>query len=552
MTSRGDYDSRTSGAIPNSFTPVRRHLAVDKSAFSHHCAFDGNLNFIGGIHSSNIMAGEEDDINRTNNPPPSTESSHDRNPFVAFRRYADEQISSMLQSVMGLPSSISAPHSNQWAIFAEENNYREPNYRQRQTGEGKEGEYPSSSTTGTSGNTDNNGQDDKPPASSRWPRSDDPWHSHHHGRFERPSDFFSLDSFFDSFFDRFWFDDHFSSRFFHPFHQPFFFNMLNDDSATWPLAYLMFSPYSPLHLERQASYRAQKERGVFSSFMSSLKPTSERDPAEPQWREAFEDLLRLENGKPMLDREPGTLAKKESGTEWLKGLVQRGSLGNRWKYVSGPEGQGWSGITLESIEPSDKDRARPNESSTQRARGEASWKDTESASETELDMYDQFLADIEARERDFFKGVYESPLLRSLLEERRRLKEEIEPFKKEGPRKDTDSWIDLVSDGDKSTVPETPTQSTSGPSSASETRPPSSATEQQPYVISTRTTTERVRLSDGSIQTKTVKTKRFADGREETNESVEVMNPPPKSQGSVAGQESLENQHKKTGWFWRD
>jgi hypothetical protein len=167
-------------------------------------------------------------------------------------------------------------------------------------------------------------------------------------------------------------------------------------------------------------------------------------------------------------------------------------------------------------------------------------------------MYDQFLADIEARERDFFKGVYESPLLRSLLEERRRLKEEIEPFKKEGPRKDTDSWIDLVSDGDKSTVPETPTQSTSGPSSASETRPPSSATEQQPYVISTRTTTERVRLSDGSIQTKTVKTKRFADGREETNESVEVMNPPPKSQGSVAGQESLENQHKKTGWFWRD
>ncbi|KAF7178729.1 hypothetical protein CNMCM7691_007547 [Aspergillus felis] len=490
------------------------------------------------------MAGGEEDINRTNNPSPSTERVHDHNPFVAFRRYADEQISSMLQSVMGLPSSISAPHSNHWAIFAEENNYREPNYLQRQTSEGKDGGY-----QGASGNTDDIGQDDKPPASSRWPRSDDPWHSHNHGRFDRPSDFFSLDSFFDSFFDRFWFDDHFSSRFFHPFHQPFFFNMLNDDSATWPLAYLMFSPYSPLHLERQASYRAHKERGVFSSLITSLKPSSERDPAEPQWREAFEDLLRLENGKPMLDREPSTtLVKKESGTEWLKGLVQRGSLGDRWKYVSGPEGQGWSGITLESVEPTDKDRSRLDESPTQQTQAEASWKDTTSAPETELDMYDQFLADIEARERDFF---YESPLLRSLLEERRRLKEEIEPFEKAGPSKETDSWIDLVSDGDKNTVPETAPHPTSEVSTTSETRPTSSATEQQPYVVSTRTTTERIHLRDGSIQTKTVKTKRFADGREETNESVEVMNPPPKSQDSVAGQEALENQ-KKRSWFWRD
>ncbi|KAF4214845.1 hypothetical protein CNMCM6805_007909 [Aspergillus fumigatiaffinis] len=498
------------------------------------------------------MAGEEEDVNRINNPPPSSERVHDHNPFVAFRRYADEQISSMLQSVMGLPSSISAPHSNHWAIFAEENNYREPNYRQRETGEGKEGEYPSSSGTGASGSTDNIGQDDKPPASSRWPRSDDPWHSHHRGRSDRPSDFFSLDSFFDSFFDRFWFDDHFSSRFFHPFHQPFFFNMLNDDSATWPLAYLMFSPYSPLHLERQASYRAHRERGVFSSLMSSLKPSSERDPAEPQWREAFEDLLRLENGKPMLDREPSTtLVKKESGTEWLKGLVQRGSLGDRWKYVSGPDGQGWSGITLESVEPTDKDRSRPGESPTQQTQAEASWKDTKSAPETEMDMYDQFLADIEARERDFFKGVYESPLLLSLLEERRRLKEEIEPFEKEGRSKDTDSWLDLVSDGDKNTVPETAPQLASGPSTTGETRPTSTASEQQPYVVSTRTTTERIRLPDGSIQTKTVKTKRFADGREETNESVEVMNPPQKSQDSVAGQEALEDQ-KKRGWFWRD
>lgn len=480
------------------------------------------------------MAGEQGDSNQDKNLSSSTDSFHEHNPFVAFRRFADEQIASMLQAVMGLPSSVSPPHSDHWAIFTEERTYNEPNYRQRTNGDDKEGEYPPSSGTGASGDTDNTHHEDDS-SRSRWPRSDDPWHSNRRNRINGPADFFGFDSFFDSFFDRFWFDDRFSSRFFHPFHQPYFFsNMMNDDHATWPLAYLMFSPYSPLHLERQASYRAHRDRGVFSSLMSSLKPSSERDPAEPQWREAFEDLLRLENGKPMLDRQPSTaVAKKESGTEWLRGLVQRGSFGERWKYVSGTDGQGWSGITLDSTEAIDKDRYRPeDERADRQTKAEINWKDTESDTnpETELEMYDRFLEDIEAREREVFRGVYESPLLRSLLDEKRKLKNDIDSYEKQSRADDPES-----------TAPD-----------AVETTLPTSAPDQQPRVVSTRTTTERVRLSDGSIQTKTVKTKRFADGREETTESVEVVNSPHSSQDSPAGQESLENNQKRNGWFWRD
>ena len=68
----------------------------------------------------------------------------------------------------------------------------------------------------------------------------------------------------------------------------------------------------------------------------------------------------------------------------------------------------------------------------------------------------------------------------------------------------------------------------------------------QPRVISTMTRTERVRLPDGSVESKIVNIRRFADGREESDESVEVSRP----------QEGLdsrpESDKPKNGWFWKD
>src|SRR5215471_6848998 len=43
------------------------------------------------------------------------------NPFIAFRRYADEHISALLQSVMGLPSAFSSPSTNSWLVFRDQN-----------------------------------------------------------------------------------------------------------------------------------------------------------------------------------------------------------------------------------------------------------------------------------------------------------------------------------------------------------------------------------------------------------------------------------------------
>ncbi|KAK4501392.1 hypothetical protein PRZ48_007201 [Zasmidium cellare] len=70
--------------------------------------------------------------------------------------------------------------------------------------------------------------------------------------------------------------------------------------------------------------------------------------------------------------------------------------------------------------------------------------------------------------------------------------------------------------------------------------------QQKPEVLSALTTTETTRLPDGTITTKVVLRKRFADGREETSESVHTA------------KEDLEQQHqsedgktKKKGWFWQ-
>ncbi|MCJ1328950.1 hypothetical protein MMC10_005627 [Thelotrema lepadinum] len=93
--------------------------------------------------------------------------------------------------------------------------------------------------------------------------------------------------------------------------------------------------------------------------------------------------------------------------------------------------------------------------------------------------------------------------------------------------------------------------------------PVSPSSEPTTSVISTLTTTERVTMPDGSVRTKRVLKKRFADGREESNESEEVKQP----QSKVSNQSpedawnrqtplkeeqtrSEPEERKKGGWFW--
>jgi hypothetical protein len=127
---------------------------------------------------------------------------------------------------------------------------------------------------------------------------------------------------------------------------------------------------------------------------------------------------------------------------------------------------------------------------------------------------------------------------------------------------------------DHSSNPEKADESPSFTSSSSSTSSWSrwgSQEEDKDSIISTMTTTERRTLPDGTVETKRVLKKKFADGREESNEIVERQMSPSADPRSAAskplgnGVSSTARQDKETqtdvkenpraqrsGWFWRE
>ena len=90
---------------------------------------------------------------------------------------------------------------------------------------------------------------------------------------------------------------------------------------------------------------------------------------------------------------------------------------------------------------------------------------------------------------------------------------------------------------------------------------PSRSSEQRPTVLSTLSTTESTTLPDGTVTTRVVLKKRFADGREESSETVSTTHS--QQQGSVTStgseiteaqaghsQDEKQQRQQSKGWFW--
>lgn len=435
-------------------------------------------------------------------PPPTDTSrpeAEEQNPFIAFRRYADEQISSMLHSVMGIPSMMAPPHSNKWPQFDEEIQQR---LRRNESAEP-------------------NGDED---------RSTDRWSRRHWGS---GRDFFGSWGFPRNSFNSF--ESFLDER--SPFGFGGFFSpdsaFVGGDSQTWPIPYLLLSPYSPLHLERPQG-RNGHNYGIISSFFSPHEAT-ELDPSQPRWRDAFEDLLRVENGQTLLDQSTESYRSRQSADEWLRGLVQRGSIGSNWR-LTGQDDPRYGHALERSQQYNDIDR---NTRIERQADAEKEKKIAEIKPETELDLYDRFLNDIASAHEKYSQAFADSPLMRLLEEERKRnLENQEHPRESHIETTESKDWLEYTANGNRELLD---SQYTGDQSSA------------EPNVVSTMIRTVRRTQPDGSISTKTIQTRRFADGREESNESVEVIPPPAQAnknqqQGS-SGEEKGDN-NSTGGWFW--
>jgi hypothetical protein len=456
-----------------------------------------------GASGTDKLSTQNTDARDKPSPPPTDTArteTEEQNPFIAFRRYADEQISSMLQSVMGIPSMMAPPHSNKWPQFDEETQQR---LRRNETAEP-------------------NGDEDR--STDQWNRGH--WGSGHDG------DFFGSWGFprhstnaFESFFDErspFGFGGFFSpdSAFF------------GGDSQSWPIPYLLLSPYSPLHLERSQG-RNRHQQGMLSSFFSPYEAV-ELDPSEPRWRDAFEDLLRVENGQALLDQSIGSDRSRQSPNEWLRGLVQRGSIGSNWR-LTGPDDHRY-GLTLERSQQYNDITGNPRIERQPDTEKENIIKKIEP--ETELDLYDRFLNDIANSHEKYSRAFADSPLMRLLEEERKRQLEQQEDQREPHTEKtESKDWLEYTANGNRELLD---SQYTGDQSSA------------EPNVVSTMTRTVRRTQPDGSISTKIIKTRRFADGHEESNESVEVIPPPTQKNENQQGSSDEEkgDNNSSGGWFW--
>ncbi|MCJ1257658.1 hypothetical protein MMC24_005484 [Lignoscripta atroalba] len=397
-------------------------------------------------------------------------TEEEENPFIAFRRLMDEQMSSLLQSVIGITTALTAQLPNQrWPDYDEEARRRELEgcarssttgewERQRAgqaNGEANAVEIPvkryseSHKTSGGEGEGEGEGQGEVlrcpyRPVEQCAPRSPI-YHpiSDSSGTFPRSPILGATLPFmrgeFSTIFDRGGF------------------------VGVWPMAYVLFSPYSPLQLELQGRFR---EHGA-------------------KWRNAFEDLIAIQTGKEMPDhnRRP----QHYRSTDWVDSMIERGMFDGRSKT----EHRQQTSNNLPPL-PEDNDARHPVN-------------DTREDTITELDLYEQFLA-------SQYPPILNEPAAHTPLP----------------PVSSIQSGVNVL---------------------------PENA---MPSIISTLTTTERKTLPDGTVHTKVLLKKRFADGREESSETVHTTQGTPRRVASTALADKLttnqpdqpNQENNKKGWFW--
>ncbi|PSS23234.1 hypothetical protein M430DRAFT_40426 [Amorphotheca resinae ATCC 22711] len=483
------------------------------------------------------MASSSDRNKDTGDSQPNSE-----NPFIKFRQFADSQISSLLQGIIGLPSAFSrnAPSSSRWADSDDRLQRRDeleavrakfdrmPDDEEVEIPVKKSpdwGKYPAAREE----EPDNRVMDDKTardlPLYSPVSKS---LFAHLSRTYDDTKDWMAPGS-----------RPSFAMSIYRPGQistdsmrslQYMMFNELNAGSNLRSdyslLPYLLFSPYSPLKLSAP-SYSATRRRDDFP------------------YCEAFEDLIRVSQGRPLatvwtrigllnpwLFFHPAPYAA--SCMEWIKEMRAVGLL-QQSVQLSEPPSLFTRGFAKQ-IEMADDHpffTRLPYRNSSREIQDLADWTVEDSTEpKTEQDMYERSFwlsrsitsledmmqslsADIEKE----LKAISSSPeAADSSPEGRRELR---------GPRSDAQD-----------------------PKKVSEVEP--TATIDPDKVVSMSKTTERTMKEDGSVETNVTVWKRFGDGRETVSTSTHTEDARPEGFSKEEKQETTEGDKKKkrSGWFW--
>ena len=417
-----------------------------------------------------------------------------RNPFEAFRRFADDQMSALLMSLTGRPPNApNAPPSETsesdddlpWILRGTSEAARR-RYRKAQR---EMNEYVTEQEAAATEKLE--ARNDEQP---RCPYRPADWETRQ--RHQRPYNKFGREQIDESDNAWSWAEDELGSR----------------DPTTWPVRYLFTSDYSPLWLETELRLQGRAQK----------------------WRHAFEDLIAIQCGMDMENRD--STQPKQCSRNWIGSMLHRDFFGaprHDPEYVS-PTGEAPSNNDEASGLPEGIHRrvrqmlcAQPLSKQEREHAGETD-EDDEEYDEGEYDTDEELedkaeaaLADIDQHMFGLSGHLFNTDFIQRLASQ---------AFRE-------------VSQLEKST---------------STMRVQATDDEGKPSLISTLTTTERTTLPDGSVHTKMVLKKRFADGREENTETTHTT----KDQRSTVvsekadalkngGADEAEKPKEKTkGWFW--
>ncbi|KIW68529.1 hypothetical protein PV04_04468 [Phialophora macrospora] len=304
------------------------------------------------------------------------------------------------------------------------------------------------------------------------------------------------------------------------------------DNADETIPWLMLSPYSPIYLCNPAQSRLFKVK-VQDSEGAPLQISSarfferwytdvdEKMATQKPWADAFEDLLSLQQTGKMVDRDNWNTWRTPS--TWIHDMANRGSLGDRWGFNE-------QGLLVKQAYRNKPTLETPSASKDDRC---ASWRKPRECRRNKSSEAMPPPVELPAAEESVIvdkvtEALAPFPLFGSIISAADAIVSAVD----QASQKETQPQIQAESSSDGSeTYPQSiaaqdESHNTSSTHSASTTSYVynSSAPSPANSIISTLTTTTTRTLPDGSVETKRVLKRRFADGSEEKDESVEVSN----------------------------
>ena len=302
------------------------------------------------------------------------------------------------------------------------------------------------------------------------------------------------------------------------------------------LPWLLTSPYSPVYISNPSQPRLAKVElvdepmvpfKISSPFFTERykHPVAEELAKKLSWADAFEDLVSLQQTGKMVDRDHSTW---RTPSTWIHDMVARGSLGPRWGFDD-----------QHRLVKKDLQGLRdtwPSADAVQDAMKRAH--DTQTDSDmltTKPEIQEAPLAEHKATQSSSsvngLPSGWEKKEARNgrpyFVDHNTRTTTWDRPLT--GEDAEMESSLEAGPPFAMISIPEAKSDASTSSSTWSSTSASSwsSTSDQSPdTIVSTLTTTETRTLPDGSIETKKVLKKSFADGREESNESVEVKNAP--------------------------